>query len=80
MIIRQDGLRATRETLERIEQYREVFAAAVRQKARRTGLSDDLDESEAILIERMNAKRWKNGFNTAWNGDLWTSAQIKEFS
>lgn len=74
MIIRQDGLRATRETLERIDQYRAVFAEAVRQKVRRTGLVDDLDANEAILIERMNAKRRKLGCNTDWKGDLWARA------
>jgi hypothetical protein len=73
IIIRQDGLRATRETLERIEQYREVFAAAVRQRVRRTGLTDDIDANETILIERMNAKRRKAGFNTDWNGELFTA-------
>ncbi len=73
IIIRHEGLRATRETLERIDHYREVFAAAVQQKVRRTGLTDDLDANEALLIDRMNTKRRKAGYNTDWNGELFTA-------
>ena len=56
----------------RIDQYREVFAAAVKQQVRRTGLPDNLDDAEAMLIERMNSKRLKAGFNTDWEGNLWS--------
>jgi len=65
------GVRAHPAMLERIDQYREVFAEAVRQKVRRTGLTDDLEENESILIGRMNAKRRKAGCNTDWKGDFW---------
>ena len=56
---------------ELIARYRKVFWAAEKQKVRRNGLSGDFVKDTEILIDRMNTKRRKNGFNTNWEGILW---------